>query len=359
MVAVIGASLLSLAAVTVGAGAAWRSSRQRRAAAVMRLGVAPAIDEGRFVKLGGLEQWVELRGEDRTRPVLLVIHGGPGAPCSIFAPALRAWERDFVVVQWDLRGAGKTFGRHGPRGTGPLSYARLVGDAVELVQWLRAYLEQRQLVVLSSSAGSPVGLSLALRGPDLVSALVATDLNVGVARSAEAQHLALLATARTRRDRRLVQLLERSGPDPRRWSYAEYDARQRAQDGAAPRGQGISATFVPAMLASPRHSLRDVLDLVRGLSFSGRSLWQELVRFDARALGLRFEVPLLVFQGAADLFTPAAEAEAWLAEVEAPVKVYRAMPGAGHLAAFTRPAEFLALMREHLLPLLEVKATGR
>jgi hypothetical protein len=62
------------------------------------------------VRLGGVDQWILVRGRDRTKPVLLFLHGGPGMPAMFLAHAWqRALEEDFVVVHWDRRGAGKSF----------------------------------------------------------------------------------------------------------------------------------------------------------------------------------------------------------------------------------------------------------
>ena len=54
-----------------------------------------------------------IRGDDRTNPILLHVHGGPGIAFSAFMTEFAPYEADFTVVQWDQRGAGCTFGRHG------------------------------------------------------------------------------------------------------------------------------------------------------------------------------------------------------------------------------------------------------
>src|SRR4051794_5856535 len=37
-----------------------------------------AVDQASYLHLGGIDQWVTVRGEDRANPVVLVLHGGPG-----------------------------------------------------------------------------------------------------------------------------------------------------------------------------------------------------------------------------------------------------------------------------------------
>jgi hypothetical protein len=65
-----------LAAPVVG-GLAWRKARQRRVAKALVIDTPNGIVEQRFVNIGGIDQWIQLRGEDRGNPVLLVLHGGP------------------------------------------------------------------------------------------------------------------------------------------------------------------------------------------------------------------------------------------------------------------------------------------
>ena len=76
------------------------------------------VEDARFVQLGGLAQWITIRGDDDREPLLLVVHGGPGDVQSPFVSSYAPYERHFVVVQWDQRGAGRTYRRYGPRRRG-------------------------------------------------------------------------------------------------------------------------------------------------------------------------------------------------------------------------------------------------
>ena len=162
--------LLAAPLALLAAPLLWRQLHQRRLARLLVHAGPHAIAESRFVRLGGVDQWIGVRGEDRQNPVLLILHGGPGCPYSIFTPIMRSWERHFTIVQWDRRGVGKTLGRNGKAGCGPLSFPRMVDDAIELAQHLHHHLPNTRQIVLGASMGNLVGIPLVKRRPDLFAA---------------------------------------------------------------------------------------------------------------------------------------------------------------------------------------------
>ena len=99
-----------------------------------RFAVDPAkgIEESSYVAIGGIDQWVTIRGEDRNNPVLLLLHGGPGDVTNPWTFALFApWEKHFTVVQWDQWGAGRTLRKNGSAVTSAMTLDRMVQDGIE------------------------------------------------------------------------------------------------------------------------------------------------------------------------------------------------------------------------------------
>jgi pimeloyl-ACP methyl ester carboxylesterase len=309
------------------------------------------IVEDRFVPIGGIEQWIGIRGEDRDNPVLLVLHGGPGSPYSIFTPLIRSWEKHFTIVQWDRRGVGKTLGRNGKAGSREMTFDRMVDDGIEVAEFLRAYLKSDKIILLSSSMGTLVGVPLVLRRPDLFFAFVGTDLNVNMARNEALSYQLTLDRLRAMGDKTAVAMLERIGADPSRWDLGAWNRKMRCTIKTVTVGPSLNDLLLPLILLSPGHNLRDIFHLFVGLQFAAAQLFEQFMSFDARRLGTRFEVPFFLFQGEADLFTLTAVAEEYFADVEAPMKRLALIKAAGHFAAFTQPDQFLNELLTHVRPL--------
>src|SRR5688572_27864119 len=144
------------------------------------------VDEASFVPLGGIEQWVTIRGDDRDNPVLLHVHGGPGIAFSAFTAEFAPYEASFTVVQWDQRGAGCTFGRYG-QDTPDLTLARITDDGIELAAHLQQRLPGASIVVLGHSFGSIVGVQMVRGATERFAAYVCTGQFTSFAATVDAQ----------------------------------------------------------------------------------------------------------------------------------------------------------------------------
>src|SRR5262245_23136707 len=117
-----------------GARPAGMADAKRIIAEARRIVTPNGLERLTTVRIGGIEQWVSIRGVDRRNPVLLVIHGGPGY---VSMPASwwfgRGWEEYFTVVHWDQRAAGKTHLLADPTTiASTLSLERMIADAEEM-----------------------------------------------------------------------------------------------------------------------------------------------------------------------------------------------------------------------------------
>lgn len=323
---------------------------RRRNARLLRQAGRP-IDEAGYVRAGGIDHFVTIRGASRDNPVLVFLHGGPGAAQTVFAAQTLRWEEHVTVVQYDQRGAGKTRHRSGPATDGELTLERLRLDATDLIDAVRSKLGAARVILAASSAGTAFGLQLAAARPDLLHAYVGTDQHAVVAESKKVARANVLEILRRTGNRNGIRALERMPADPAEWTQAHSLAVDRWAIKADPDIPNmITDVMLPALMTSPMHTMADIRELSTGMTESARQLYPELAAFDARAVAPELAIPFFVFQGAADNVTPAECARAFAETVRAPINRFVTIPRTGHLAAFTRPEEFLRLLVEHVLP---------
>jgi pimeloyl-ACP methyl ester carboxylesterase len=332
-----------------------RRLRQASTAAALKIGEAGGISEECFVRIGGIDQWIGIRGENKDNPILFVIHGGPGSSYAIFTPLLRSWEKHFTILQWDQRGAGKTFARAGSRAGGELSMEQLTRDGLEVVEWLREQFKKDRVFLLASSFGSTFGLEMVQRRPDLFYAYIGTDQNTGMVRGRDEERAETMKRLHALGLGPGVKALERIDPDPTHWTHEDFTADARWTMKSDPLGyRRTVALLKEAIWYAPGWSLRDILAFFKGMRFSLKQLLSEFSRYDAWERGTRFEVPFFIFQGEKDVLTTPALAREFFDDVVAPVKWMELIPDTGHFAAFQQPEKFLDLLLTHVRHLADV-----
>src|ERR1700681_4593789 len=106
-------ALAALVVLAVIAALSYRAIWQHRIANAVKITSPNGIDEAKFIEVNGAEEWITIRGENKNNPVILFLHGGPSEANSPFVKFYTPFEKEFVFVQWDQPGAGKTYIRAG------------------------------------------------------------------------------------------------------------------------------------------------------------------------------------------------------------------------------------------------------
>jgi pimeloyl-ACP methyl ester carboxylesterase len=354
--------LIVVSVLVLGLAAAglltFRAHRQAQLARELAIRAPNGVDEAMFVRIGGIDQWIQIRGEDRRNPVILVLHGGMAMSYTAFTPAFRAWEKRFTVVQWDRRGVGKTFGRNGAGGSGEISLERIADDGAELADFLRRHLHRGKIILVGHSMGSKIGVMMAARRPDLFHVYVTSEQVVDMA-SNEAESYRLIGERlNALGDPKALARYRKVGPPPYPTAMA-WGAKQSLAEAADPRyGRIIRRDLGWMLLLNPGYSLGDLVDFLRGNQFCASRLYAQWMAFDARKLGTRFDVPVVVIQGRDDVVAPASLVRSWLSSLQSP-RTDLVLLDAGHLSMMTATGPFLDALDHHVRPLaLEADTPG-
>lgn len=340
---VVSGAVIVLALAALGL----RARGQARVAEALAIRTPTGIDENGFVRVGGIEQWVSIRGEDLANPVIVVAHGGPGSGLSsLIAETTRGWEKHFTVVHWDQRGAGLTFSR-APRGQGEISLERIAEDGLEVTASALKRTGQTKAILLGASWGSMVAVVMARRRSELFHALVGAGQVVDSSRNEAVGYEALLARVRAAGDARSEAALVNLGPPP--WTLQQTMIERRILIGRYPPAneRGLQTKVVFALLTAPGLSLRQVIDWFRAADFSATALGRALFSYSDGPPYAPLALPFVVIQGSDDIQTPTSLAAAYVEAIEAPAKRFVSLPGGGHTALVGMPDAFLqALLAE-------------
>ena len=354
--------LLSLGLVFVlllGAGLIYRAWLLRQSEKALKIPGPVGIDEAMFIKIGGTWQWITIRGRARANPVVLMIHGGPGASNGAFSVELLPFEKEFTVVQWDQPGTAKSFAHAGGRIEADLTIDGVAEGGIQVAEFLKTHLHRDRIILLGWSWGSIVGVEMARKRLDLFAAYVGTGQIVNEQAGEAISYAKVLAIARARGDRQAVKELE-AGPPP--YKKLADVGTQRKWSSIYAGDPAPAVQFTRFALLAPRYSLGDAWSYISGFMasqnhFLGPNLEGEFMKVDLTAGNMAFALPVFIIQGAEDVWTPAALSRTFVDKLTAPEKAFIPIEGAGHEALVRNTPEFLKAMRERVRPIAGARSS--
>jgi pimeloyl-ACP methyl ester carboxylesterase len=342
-------TLLGLAVIGMAVGLSGTALAQSSGATAATV----QLKEEGFVQIGGIGQWITIKGDDKRNPVILFLHGGPGDASSPYSKSLfGTWEKDFTLVQRDQRGAGRTYGKTGPSIEATMTLDRMVQDGIEVSEYLTKHLGKKKIILVGGSWGSILGIYMAKQRPDLFYAYIGMAQLVNERAAQAASYARVLQLARAADDREVVKALEANGPPP--WdSLRKWPVFHKAL--LAYQAKRVTAASPPTVIdpayASPAERAQyEEADDFSWVHFFGMTMSGPMETVDLPALGTDFAIPIFFVQGQEDLTALPELAKAYLDTIKAPQKQFISVPGTGHEDSAESLRVTLELLRTQVRP---------
>lgn len=299
------------------------------------------------VELGDFEQYVLMRGVNKLNPVLLWLHGGPGAAQMPLAHEYDTeLEEDFVVVHWDQRGAGKSNPIDLNETT--INIDQILSDAHELTEFLQDKFDQEQIYLLGFSWGSFLGMQLVDEHPEDYVKYIGMSQIVDGRRTHEVAYEWLRNRIDEDNNERDMDKLMEMGQPPFLEDYDNFVQFSRlVSDYGGNFDVGFDKLYRTG-ISAPEYRLVDFRRWMKGYARGGRPFWDER---DFEELSLieeipEVDVPVHFLHGKDDYMTPLEPVEDYYESIEAPEKNITVFNESAHTPFLGEHEKFLEIMSE-------------
>jgi pimeloyl-ACP methyl ester carboxylesterase len=319
--------------------------------------VSHGVAELTTVRLGGADQVVMIRAADANNPVLLYLSGGPGQSDLALSRSLSTgWVRDFVFVDLDQRGNGKSYPAIDP--VASMTIDQAVSDVIELTEYLRTRFAETKIYLMGESWGTILGTLAVQQRPDLFYAWIGSGQMVDVLETDRRIYGDLVAYAQRTGDAGLAARLNEVGAPPYRdfpWTnsnlLAWYELLYKPYTPSpASIARAEAAGLDPFGVLGSEYSFIEKASVLRGLIDTYYLLYPQLYDLDLREAVQALDVPVYVLDGAAELRGRRALALEWFDGLEAPTKQLITYENAAHSVAFEQADEVQRLLNETIVP---------
>ena len=346
----IGIVVLALVLITLNIFITGRCFRQVKRYFTYRNGVNEQI----YVQLNDQEEYIVISGKSDDNPVIISLHGGPGAPTTYIDYCWQDYlTDDYTVVSWDERGCGRSYYRNADvdPDNSTLTFEQQLADLDALVDYCCERFGQDQVIILGHSYGSMLGSEYVFAHPEKVSAYIGVGQCIN-----EADYY-----GETYSYQDALRIANENGDDTSEMEAAYNRFTEDMSIANLMALRNLVAPYHPqtdttdistyAALTSPIAGVDDISWYVLGMSsMTGDSRFEELIaplesRLNSFVLEDNYQVPVLFLSGGCDWICPSGLTEEFANDHG---YEYAAMEGCGHSPQGQHPDQFAQIIREFL-----------
>ncbi|MFC4802866.1 alpha/beta fold hydrolase [Neobacillus sp. GCM10023253] len=291
------------------------------------------------VMIGGRKQWVLFRGEDVNQPIMLFLHGGPGTAQIGFAPKFQKdLEREFLIVNWDQRGAGLSYSPDILKED--LTIENILNDTIQVIEYLLKRFNKEKLILVGHSWGTVLGILANQKCPQYISSYIGIGQVADMRAGEKLSYEYTLNKARELKNVKALKELEGLVYNPADMDYLNVQRKWLTKFGGSYIGVNEFNLIYSNMLFANEYTLKDWFSYIKAGKFCLETMWEELLPIDFITNAIKLEVPVFIFAGRQDYQTPSALAKQYFDALQCPYKEFVWFENSAHLLNFEEPEKF-------------------
>ena len=313
------------------------------------------INEKVYCDINGVTQGMFLRGEDKDKPVLLFLHGGPGSPELAMGMGQEEknarLEQEFVVCYWDQRGAGMSYNSNINVST--MTLEQMIEDTKAVTLYLKEHFGQDKIYILGHSWGSYLGVKTIEKYPEYYHAFIGLGQVTNQTESEKLAYKYMLKEANRRDDKDAIKELEKVDVNVADFPSTKYIQGTRSN---LMNKYGIGVmhkdfwmlSIIIDIFTFEGYKMGEKLGYMQGMLFSQDNLFHYVTNDNLLETSKDFEIPVYIFQGDYDYQVSQVLAKDWYDVIEAPDKQFYAFAESAHSPLWEEPEKFMEGIREVL-----------
>ncbi|USG63742.1 alpha/beta hydrolase [Brevibacillus ruminantium] len=292
-----------------------------------------------------MKQSILIRGMDVQNPILLFLHGGPGYPQIAYARKFQTeLEKDFIVVNWDQRGSGKSY--QISLTEKDMQIDHLIQDTVELTIYLKQKFHQAKIILAGHSWGSLLATWTVQKYPEHYHAYIGIGQVANSMRGEQVSYQFALEEARKQKNVQAIRELEDIGAPPYKNPRKDTTLERKwvTTFGGSERRSNTYRELVQGILLAPEYTWIDGVRLVLGDSFSRNTIMPQTEKTQLCESVPELRVPVYLCMGQYDFMTPSEVAYQYYEKLVAPEKQFIWFEESAHFPHFEEKEKFHALL---------------